>query len=116
MRIDRFTNQLQTALADAQSLAVGRDHSQLEPWHMLLALINQQGGSVRPLLAQAGFDVRALRDTLNEKLEQLAKVNNPTGDVNMSQEMGRLLNLSDRHAQKAGDKFISCESLSLIHI
>lgn len=116
MRIDRFTNQLQTALADAQSLAVGRDHSQLEPWHMLLALINQQGGSVRPLLAQAGFDVRALRDTLNEKLEQLAKVNNPTGDVNMSQEMGRLLNLSDRHAQKAGDKFISCESFLLTAI
>lgn len=116
MRIDRFTNQLQTALADAQSLAVGRDHSQLEPWHMLLALISQQGGSVRPLLAQAGFDVRALRDTLNEKLEQLAKVNNPTGDVNMSQEMGRLLNLSDRHAQKAGDKFISCESFLLTAI
>lgn len=116
MRIDRFTNQLQTALADAQSLAVGRDHSQLEPWHMLLALISQQGGSVRPLLAQAGFDVRALRDRLNEKLEQLAKVNNPTGDVNMSQEMGRLLNLSDRHAQKAGDKFISCESFLLTAI
>lgn len=116
MRIDRFTNQLQTALADAQSLAVGRDHSQLEPWHMLLALINQQGGSVRPLLAQAGFDVKALRDELSEKLEQLARVNNPTGDVNMSQDMGRLLNLSDRHAQKAGDKFISCESFLLTAI
>lgn len=116
MRIDRFTNQLQTALADAQSLAVGRDHSQLEPWHMLLALINQQGGSVRPLLAQAGFDVKTLRDELSEKLDKLARVNNPTGDVNMSQEMGRLLNLSDRHAQKAGDKFISCESFLLTAI
>lgn len=114
MRIDRFTNQLQTALGDAQSLAMGRDHAQLEPCHMLQALLDQQGGAVRPLLLQAGFDVNGLRNELGKALDNLAKIKTPTGEVNMSSEMGRLLNLADRHAQKIGDKFISSESLLLV--
>ncbi|MCP8900311.1 ATP-dependent chaperone ClpB [Gilvimarinus xylanilyticus] len=111
MRIDRLTNQLQLALSDAQSMAVGRDHTQLEPAHLMLALLDQQGGTVQPLLSQAGFDVKGLRNELNKALDRLAKVQSPSGDVRMSQELARLLNLADRHAQKAGDKFVSSESL-----
>ncbi|MCW8196113.1 ATP-dependent chaperone ClpB [Proteobacteria bacterium 005FR1] len=113
MRLDRLTNQLQMALSDAQSLAVGRDHSQIESLHVLLALLDQQGSSVRPLLAQSGFDVNGLRNELNKQLEALPRIQNPTGDVHMSTEMGRLLNLADKRAQQVGDKFISSESLLL---
>ncbi len=113
MRIDRLTNQLQIALSDAQSLAVGRDHNQLEPYHMMLAMLDQQGGSVRPLLAQAGFDVNGLRNELAKELDSLPRVQNPTGDVHMSPEMGRLLNLADKRAQEYGDKFISSETVLL---
>src|SRR5690625_4835330 len=113
MRIDRFTNQLQTALADAQSLAVGRDHSQLESVHLMQALLDQRGGAVRPLLVQAGFDVTGLRNALAKALEGLARVQRPTGEVSMSQELGRLLNLADRRARQNGDKFVSSEALLL---
>ncbi|MFT5084623.1 MAG: ATP-dependent Clp protease ATP-binding subunit ClpB, partial [Lentisphaeria bacterium] len=111
MRIDRFTNQLQLALSDAQSIAVGRDHNNLEPVHVLQAMLDQRGGSVRPLLASAGFDLVGLRNELAKLLEGLPKIQNPTGDVHMSPDMGRLLNLADKYAQKAGDKFISSESV-----
>ncbi|WP_317933011.1 ATP-dependent chaperone ClpB [Halioxenophilus sp. WMMB6] len=111
MRIDRLTNQLQNALADAQSLAIGRDHNQIEPAHVLLAMLDQQGGAVRPLLSQAGFDVNGLRNGLAKVLEGCARVQSPTGEVHMSQELVRLFNLADKQAQKAGDKFISSESL-----
>ncbi len=111
MRLDRLTNQLQTALGDAQSLAVGRDHSQLEPVHVAQALLDQQGGAVRPLLANASFDVVGLRNELTKALENLPKVQNPTGDVQLSQELGRLLNLADKYAQQTGDKFIASEAL-----
>ncbi|GAB1256318.1 ATP-dependent chaperone ClpB [Aurantivibrio plasticivorans] len=113
MRIDRLTNQLQMALSDAQSLAVGRDHSQIEPAHVMLALLDQQGSSVRPLLSQSGFDVSGLRNELAKQLDNLARVQNPTGDVHMSGEMGRLLNLADKQSQQSGDKFISSESVLL---
>jgi ATP-dependent Clp protease ATP-binding subunit ClpB len=113
MRIDRFTNPLQLALSDAQSLAVGRDHSQLEPVHLAHAMLEQQGGTVRPLLAGAGFDVAGLRNALKKALEDLPRIQNPTGEVHMSQELGRLLNLADKQAQKQGDKFISSEAVLL---
>src|SRR5690625_7714810 len=99
MRIDRFTNQLQTALADAQSLAVGRDHSQLESVHLMQALLDQLGGAVRPLLAQAGFDVTGLRNALAKSIYVLARVHKHTGDVCMSQELGRKMLLSVSLAQ-----------------
>lgn len=113
MRIDRLTNQLQIALSDAQSLAVGRDHNQIEPYHLMQALLDQQRGAVRPLLAQAGFDVAGLRNELTKLLENLPRIQHPTGDVTMSQALGRLLNLADKHAQKTGDKFISSETVLL---
>jgi ATP-dependent Clp protease ATP-binding subunit ClpB len=109
MRFDKFTNQLQTALSDAQSLAVGRDNNQIEPLHLMLALVEQEGGSIRPLLSQAGVNVANLRQNLNDKLDGLAKVQNPTGEVQMSADMARLLNLADRLSQQKGDKFISSE-------
>ena len=109
MRFDKFTNQLQTALSDAQSLAVGRDNNQIEPLHLMLALVEQEGGSIRPLLSQAGVNVANLRQNINDKLDGLAKVQNPTGEVQMSADMARLLNLADRLSQQKGDKFISSE-------
>ena len=116
MRIDRLTNQLQMALSDAQSVAVGRDHAHMDSVHLLQGMLDQQGGAVRPLLAQAGFDVAGLRNALTKALEDLPKIQNPTGDVHMSPELGRLLNLADKEAQQAGDKFISSESVLLAAI
>ncbi len=113
MRIERFTNQLQTALADAQSLAVGRDNTAIEPVHLLLAMLNQQGGSTRPMLGQAGFDMGGLSRKLQEKIDSLPQVQTPTGDVNLSQNLARLLNLADKRAQKQDDQFISTETVLL---
>ncbi|WP_313738518.1 ATP-dependent chaperone ClpB [Pseudomonas sp.] len=113
MRIDRLTSKLQLALSDAQSLAVGMDHPAIEPLHLLQALIDQQGGSIKPLLMQVGFDVSALRQALVSALDQLPKIQNPTGDVNMSQDLARLLNQADRLAQQRGDQFISSELVLL---
>lgn len=115
MRIDRLTNQLQVALSDAQSIALGQDHSQLDTSHLLLAMIDQKGAaSVRSLLSQAGFDVAGLRTALNELVENLPQIKNPTGEVTMSQDLIKVLNLADRHAQKMGDKFVSSDSVLLV--
>jgi ATP-dependent Clp protease ATP-binding subunit ClpB len=113
MRIEKLTNQLQSALADAQSIAVGNDHSAIEPLHLLLALLNQQSGSVRPILNRAGFDVVGLQADLNSQLDKLAKISSPTGEANLSQDLSRLLNMADRSAQQKGDQFVSSEILLL---
>ncbi|HEK1686853.1 TPA: ATP-dependent chaperone ClpB, partial [Pseudomonas putida] len=113
MRIDRLTSKLQLALSDSQSLAVGMDHPAIEPVHLLQALIEQQGGSIKPLLMQVGFDISSLRKALTKELDQLPKIQNPTGDVNMSQDLARLLNQADRLAQQKGDQFISSELVLL---
>ena len=113
MRQDRLTTQLQNALGEAQSLAVGRDHTGIEPLHLIHALLNQQGGAVRPMLRQAGFDVAGLQAELNSKLDGLPKIQSPTGDVSISQDLSRLLNLADKLAQQQGDQFISSEALLL---
>ena len=113
MRIDRLTSKLQLALSDAQSLAVGLDHPAIEPAHLMQALLEQQGGSIKPLLMQVGFDVNSLRKELTKELDQLPKIQNPTGDVNMSQDLARLLNQADRLAQQKGDQFITSEMVLL---
>ncbi len=113
MRIDRLTSKLQLALSDSQSLAVGLDHPAIEPAHLMQALLEQQGGSIKPLLLQVGFDVNNLRTALSKELDQLPKIQNPTGDVNMSQDLARLLNQADRLAQQKGDQFISSELVLL---
>lgn len=114
MRMDRLTSKLQSALSDAQSLAIGKDNSQIEPVHLLLALIDQKGGSVKPLLMQVGFDVNTLRGELTGILEQLPRVSSPTGDIQTSQALYRMLNLADKKAQQTGDQFISSETMLLV--
>src|SRR5690554_3511299 len=113
MRVDRLTSQLQVALSDAQSVALGQDHTAIEPVHLLLALIDQQGGAIRPLLMQVGFDVNKLKVELNRLLEDLPKIQNPTGDMSLSQELARLLNQADRLSQQKKDQFISSELVLL---
>lgn len=109
MRMDKLTNPLQSALADAQSLAVGRDHSQIDSAHLLQALINQQGGSARPLLQRAGANIDALQQSLRAVIDALPVVSNSTGEVHVSPDLSRVLNLSDKKAQQGGDSFISSE-------
>ena len=113
MRIDRLTSKLQLALSDAQSIAVGLDHPSIEPLHLMQALLEQQGGSIKPLLMQVGFDINALRQALTKELDQLPKLQNPTGDMNLSQDLARLLNQADRLAQQKGDQYISSELVLL---
>jgi len=114
MRMEKLTNQLQNALAEAQSLAVGNDHTAIEPIHLLLALLNQSGGSVRPILNRAGFDVSGLVQALKTQLANLPTLSNPSGEVNLSADLGRLLNLADRAAQRGGDQYISSEIVLLV--
>ncbi|MES5815988.1 ATP-dependent chaperone ClpB [Pseudoxanthomonas sp. Soil82] len=109
MRMDKLTSRFQQALADAQSLAVGRDHNLLEPVHVLAALLDQSGGSTRPLLAQAGVNVPLLRERLGEALEKLPKVSGQAGNLSVGNDLTRLLNLTDKLAQQNGDQFIASE-------
>ncbi|WP_028766394.1 MULTISPECIES: ATP-dependent chaperone ClpB [Shewanella] len=109
MRLDRMTNKFQIAISDAQSLALGRDHQFIEPSHLMMALLNQDGGSIHPLLTQAGIQVSTLRSLLSQDLEQRPQVEGTGGDVQLSQALIRLLNLCDKLAQKRKDKFISSE-------
>jgi len=109
MRMDKLTTQFQNALAEAQSLALGRDHQFIEPLHLLVAMVDQQGGSTKPLLQQAGVAVDALRSDLGKRLETLPTVTGTGGDVQISPALGRCLNLCDKFAQQRGDDFISTE-------
>ena len=109
MRMDKLTTKFQLALADAQSLALGRDNQFIEPVHLMLALLDQEGGSARHLLTRAGVNVNALRSKLGEALERLPQVEGAGGDVQVSNDLGRMLNLTDKLAQKRGDQFISSE-------
>ncbi|WP_417763842.1 ATP-dependent chaperone ClpB [Shewanella sp.] len=109
MRLDRMTNKFQIAISDAQSLALGRDHQFIEPVHLMMALLNQDSGSIHPLLTQAGIQVSTLRSLLTQELERLPQVDGSGGDVQLSQALIRLLNLCDKLAQKRNDKFISSE-------
>jgi ATP-dependent Clp protease ATP-binding subunit ClpB len=107
--MDKLTSRFQQALSDAQSLAVGRDHQFLEPAHVMLALLDGTGGSVRPLLMKAGVDVNKLRAGLLSNLDALPKVEGTPGEVHVSNDLNRLLNVTDKLAQQRGDQFISSE-------
>ena len=109
MRMDKLTSRFQQALADAQSLAVGRDHQFIEPAHVLLALIDSQGGTVRPLLVKAGADVNRLRAGLGALLDRLPKVEGTAGEVHVSNDLNRIFNVTDKLAQQRGDQFIASE-------
>ncbi len=109
MRMDKFTSKFQMALADAQSLAVGRDHQYIEPTHVMVALLDQEGGSVRHLLTHADVNVNKLRSALGEHLDRLPQVEGQAGDVHISQDLTRVLNVMDKIAQKRKDSYISSE-------
>src|SRR5688572_29405386 len=109
MRMDKLTSRFQQALADAQSLAVGRDNQFIEPAHVILALLDQQGGTVRPLLAKAGANVNKLRSDLGAQLDRLPKVEGTPGEVHVSNDLNRVLNVTDKLAQQRGDQYISSE-------
>ena len=109
MRLDKLTTKLQEALADAQSQAVGNDNQYIEPVHLLIALLNQDDGSARSLLQRAGVNIGGLSNGLKSALERLPKVTGTGGEVQIGRDLGSLLNLADKEAQKHGDQFISSE-------
>jgi ATP-dependent Clp protease ATP-binding subunit ClpB len=109
MRQDKLTAKFQAALADAQSLALGRDQQILEPAHVMLAMLDSSGGTVRPLLMKAGTDVNKLRSELGALLDKLPKVEGTPGEIHVSNDLTRLLNITDKLAQKRGDQYISSE-------
>jgi len=107
MRMDKLTSKFQMALAEAQSLAVGMDHQFIEPAHLMVALLDQQGGSVRGLLTKSGVKVNLLRSQLGDALDRLPRVEGAGGDVHIGNELGKLLNLTDKFAQERDDQYIS---------
>ncbi|MCG3730077.1 ATP-dependent chaperone ClpB [Vibrio cincinnatiensis] len=109
MRLDRFTSKFQIAISDAQSLALGRDHQYIEPVHLMVALLDQNGSPIRPLLTMLSVDVAQLRSKLGEMLDRLPKVSGIGGDVQLSNSLGSLFNLCDKVAQKRQDAYISSE-------
>ncbi|WP_424946985.1 ATP-dependent chaperone ClpB [Candidatus Spongiihabitans sp.] len=116
MRMDKLTAKLQLALSDAQSLAVGRGHQFIEPLHLMLALLAQDGGSARYLLAQSNVNVNQLRSALGEALDRLSRVEGNHGEVHISNDLGRLLNVTDKLAQDRNDQFIASELFILAAI
>ncbi|KOO06456.1 ATP-dependent chaperone ClpB [Vibrio hepatarius] len=116
MRLDRFTSKFQIAISDAQSLALGRDHQYIEPVHLMVALMDQDGSPIRPLLTMLNVDVTQLRSKLSEILDRLPKVSGIGGDVQLSSSMGTLFNLCDKVAQKRQDTYISSEIFLLAAI
>jgi len=107
--MDKLTSKFQMALQDAQSLAVGRDHQFIEPVHLMIALLDQEGGTVRHLLTQSDVNVDVLRSRLGELLDRLPQVEGAAGEVHISNDLGRLLNITDKLAQQRNDQYISSE-------
>ncbi|KTD73495.1 ATP-dependent chaperone ClpB [Legionella tucsonensis] len=116
MRMDKLTSKFQIALADAQSLALGRDNGFIEPEHLMKALLDQQGGTCRPLLSKAGVNIPLLRTLIDQALDKLPKVAGIGGDIHISNGLNRLLNLTDKLAQQKKDNFISSELFVLAAI
>ncbi len=113
MRFDKFTGKLQNAVADAQSLAVGRGHNQLDPGHLLLALLDARDTGVKALIQRADGDPARLRDSLVGYLDDLPQVSQFEGEVQPSRDLIKLFNLTDREAQKRGDQYIASELVLL---
>ena len=111
MRIDRLTSGLQRALADAQSLAVGKNHAAIEPEHLLNVMIEQKDGALRPILMQSGADVAQLQQRLKVSVENFPTLGQATGDVSISNRLNKLLNLADKYAQDHGDQFVASEAV-----
>ncbi len=116
MRMDKLTTKFQLALQEAQSLAVGRDHQMIEPLHLLVALLDQEGGTVRPLLSKLGVNVNQLRSQLGEALDRLPQVEGTPGEVHISNDLAKLLNVTDKISQQRKDAYISSELFLLAAI
>jgi len=116
MRMDKLTSKFQLAIADAQSLAIGRDHQFIEPLHLMAAMLNQEGGSIGLLLNQSDINLNILRSRVSQKLDQMPQVQGDDGDIHISNDMGRMLNRCDKLAQKRKDKFIASELFVLAAI
>jgi ATP-dependent Clp protease ATP-binding subunit ClpB len=111
--MDKLTSKFQSAIQDAQSMAVGRDHQFIEPAHLMAALLDQEGGSVRHLLAKADINVNQLRSAVGEALDRFPQVEGTGGDVQVSNDLIRLLNVTDKLAQQRNDAYISSELFAL---
>ena len=109
MRLDKLTSKFQLALADAQSLAVGQDHQFIEPVHVMVALLDQQGGSVRGLLTKSGVNVNLLRSQLGDAIDRSPKVEGAGGEVHIGTELSKLFNITDKLAQERDDQYITSE-------
>ena len=109
MRLDKLTSKFQLALSDAQSIALGRDHQYIEAIHLLVAMLNQEGGSIRGILLDLEVNINLLRSQLSTMLDRMPKVSGAGGDIQLSSQLGITFNLCDKYAQKAKDKFISSE-------
>ncbi len=110
MRTDKLTSKFQLALQDAQSLALGKDHQFIEPVHLLIALLDQEGGIARSVLSQTGVRVDLLRSQLGEALESMPSVSGgDNGEIHVSNDLSRLLNATDKLSQKRDDQYISSE-------
>jgi ATP-dependent Clp protease ATP-binding subunit ClpB len=113
MRMDRMTSKLQSALADAHSLAVGKDHNYVQPLHLLSVLLEDRSSGTGEILRQGGARSEPLRQAVQREVERLPTISRPTGEVQLSPEMVKLLNLADRNAQKRGDSYIASELVLL---
>lgn len=116
MRLDKFTSKFQIAISDAQSLALGRDNQYIEPVHLMSAMLNQQGTSIRALLESAGANINSLRSLLSQSLDSLPKISGIGADVQLGRDTVRLLNMCDKIAQKRKDDFITSEIFVLAAI
>lgn len=117
MRFDKLTTKFQQALADAQGIAVNHDNPYIESQHLLLVLLQQEDGGTAPLLLRSGANVVPLRDALKKSIKRLPKVDDTSGEISVSRDLGKLLNLTDKEAQKRGDQFIASEMflLAVLH-
>jgi ATP-dependent Clp protease ATP-binding subunit ClpB len=116
MRLDKLTSKFQMALADAQSLAVGQDHQFIEPAHLMVSLLDQQGGSVRALLSKSGVNVNLLRSQLGEAIDRFPRVEGAGGEVHFGSDLTKLFNLTDKLAQQREDQYVSSELFVLAAI
>jgi ATP-dependent Clp protease ATP-binding subunit ClpB len=107
--MDKLTSKFQTALAEAQSMALGLDNAFIEPQHVMVALLDQEGGSIRPILAHANVNISSLRTQLDGAIQRLPKVEGTAGEMHISNDLNRLLNVTDKLAQKRKDQYISSE-------
>ena len=113
MRMEKLTNQFQAALSDAQSLALGKDHTMIEPLHLMSVLLEQQNGTVAALFIKIGANPQKIQADINAAINRLAIVEGNGGEVHVSNDLGRLLNITDKYAQKRGDQYISTELFAL---